>query len=82
MSGGVWMLSAVLVHFVVVAFVVAGCYVIHPVLMVEIPAYSLLNAFLKLQGRFPTEFTLELAGIDGVAHIVTEAVSDIRYESF
>lgn len=59
--------SAVFVHVVVVALVVSGGDVVHPVLMIEVPADGLLDALLKLQGWFPPELALELAGVDGVA---------------
>ena len=72
----------VFVHVVVVALVVAGGDVVHPVLMVEIPADGLFDAFLKLEGWFPAEFSLELAGVDGVAHVMTEAVGDVGDEGF
>lgn len=67
----------VFVHVVVVALVVAGGDVVHPVLIVEVPADGLFNPFLELEGRFPAEFPLELAGVYGVAHVVPEAVGDV-----
>ena len=70
----------VLVHVAVVAFVVAGGNVVHPFLVVEIPADGLFDAFLELQARFPAELALELAGVDGVAHVVAEAVGDVGYQ--
>ena len=41
-------LSAVFVHVVVVAFVIAGGDVVHPFLVVEIPAHGFFYAFLEL----------------------------------
>lgn len=72
--------SAILVHVVVIFLVVAGGDVVHPVLIVEIPADGLLDAFLELERGLPTEFALEFAGIDGVAHVVAEAVGDVGDE--
>lgn len=53
---------------------------VHPGLIVKIPADGLFDAFLKLKRRLPTELTLKLARIDGIAHVVTKSVSDIGYE--
>ncbi len=69
-----------LIHFLVVAFVVAGGDVVHPVLMVKIPTNGVLDAFFELERGFPTEFALQLAAVDGVAHIVAEAVGDVGYQ--
>ena len=68
------------IHFLVVALVVAGGDVVHPVLVVEIPADGLLDAFLELEGGLPAELALELARVDGVAHVVTQAVGHIGDE--
>ena len=65
-----------IIHFVVVFLILARGNIVHPLLVVEIPAHSLLDAFLKLEAGFPAEFCLELAAVDGVAHIVAEAVGD------
>ena len=46
------------VHFVVVFFVVAGGDVVHPLLVFKVPADGLLNTLLKLERRFPAQFTL------------------------
>ena len=68
------------IHFFVVAFIVAGGDVVHPVLMVEVPADGLLDTLLELQARLPAEFRLELAAVDGVAHVVAETVGDVGYQ--
>ena len=47
---------------------------IHPLLVLEIPFYGLLDTLLKLERWLPAEFLLELARIDGVTHIVTLSV--------
>lgn len=49
--------------------------------MVEVPADGLLNALLELEGRFPAEFALEFARVDGIAHVVPETVGDIGYQA-
>lgn len=43
-----------LVHFLVVALVVAAGDVVHPVLVVEVPPHGLFDALLKLEARFPS----------------------------
>ena len=68
------------VHFLVILLVVAARDVVEPFLVVEVPAYRLLDAFLKLQGRFPAEFLLELGGVDRIAGIVAQAVSHVGDE--
>ncbi len=62
--------SEILIHLLVVLLILAGSDVVHPFLVVEIPADGLFDTFFKLQARFPTKFSLELAAVDGVAHVV------------
>ena len=50
-----------LVHFVVIPLVVAARYIVHPRLVVQIPADSFLYAFFKLQAGFPAKLTLEFS---------------------
>ena len=69
--------STVLIHLLVILFVFSRGDVVHPVLVVEIPAHGLLDPFLKLEARLPAEFRLEFAAVDGVAHVVAEAVGDV-----
>jgi len=52
-------------------------YIIEPLLVIQIPAYGFLNAFLKLYGRFPSEFIADLGCIDGVAQIVPGTIGHI-----
>ena len=37
------------IHLFVILLVLSGCDIIHPLLIVEVPTYSLLNALLELQ---------------------------------
>ena len=67
---------SVFVHIVVIFLIFSRSDAVHPFLIIEIPAHSLLDAFLKLKARFPAEFGLERAAVDGGAHIVAEAVGD------
>ena len=73
--------SAAGVHFVVVAEVVAGGDGVEPFGVVEVPADGFLYPFLELQRGFPSELALELAGVDGVAHVVALAVGDVGDEA-
>ncbi len=68
------------VHFFVILLVVAAGDVVEPFLVVKVPAHRPLDAFLELQGRLPAEFLLELAGIDGVAGVVAQAVRHVSDE--
>ena len=54
--------------------------VFKPCFIVEIPLNCLFNSFLKLQRRLPAEFCLELARVDGVTGIMSEAVGDVGDE--
>ena len=49
------------VHFVVIFLIVAARHVIHPCLIVKIPAHGLFDTLLKLQARFPAKLALQLA---------------------
>ena len=68
--------SAAGIHAFVVFFVFSAGDVVHPFLVVEIPAYGFLNALLGLQGGFPSQFFLEFGGVDGLACSVSRAVGD------
>ena len=71
---------SILIHFFVILFVVTGSNVIHPLLILQIPFHRLLDAFLELQAGFPTQFALQLAGVNGIAHVVAGTVSNVRYQ--
>ena len=75
-------LSKLFIHILIILLILSGGDAIHPLLVVEVPADGLLYAFLKLEARFPAEFCLELAAVDGVAHVVAGAVDDKGDESF
>ena len=75
--GSLRSLLPVRVHVFVILHVVAGGDVVHPVLVVEVPADGLLDALLELERRLPAQLALQLGGIDGVAHVVAGAVRDI-----
>lgn len=47
-----------LVHFVVIFLVIAARYIIHPCLVVKIPADGFLYSFLELQARLPSKLHL------------------------
>ena len=48
-----------------------------PILIVEIPLHRLADAGIEGFGRFPAEFSLEFAGVDGVAAVVAGAILDV-----
>ena len=72
--------SPILIHLLIVALVVARGDVVHPLLVVEVPADGALDAFLELERGFPAEFALQLAAVYGIAHVVAEAVGDVGDE--
>ena len=71
---------SVLVHVVVIPLVVPAGHVVHPLLVVEVPSYGLLDALLELQAGLPSELPFEFGGVDGVSHVVSGAVSDVGDE--
>ena len=50
---------SILVHVVIILLILTTGDVVHPLLVVEIPAYGLFNTLLELQAGFPTEFSLQ-----------------------
>ena len=52
---------SIFIHLLVVPLVIAARHVVHPRLVVQVPAHGLLDAFLELQARFPAEFPLQLS---------------------
>ena len=68
------------IHVLIVFHVVAAGDVVHPILVIEIPADSFLDALFELETGLPSEFTLQFRAVDGVAHIVSGAVGDIGDE--
>ena len=69
--------STVAVHTAVVVGVSSGSYVFQPFRIVEIPADCLPQPFLKICRGSPTEFTLYLRRVDGIAKIMSLAVGNI-----
>ena len=67
-----WLSS--LIHRVIILLVVTARYVVHPFLVVQVPAYRLLDTFFKLQARFPAQFFLQLRRVDGITHVVAQTV--------
>ena len=49
----------------------------HPLGVVQIPLNGFADAGFERFGRLPTQFGFELAGVDGVAAVVTRAVGDV-----
>jgi len=46
--------------------------------VIQIPLHRLADTGLEGFGRLPSELTLDLAGINGVAAVVARAVCDVR----
>lgn len=67
-----WLSS--LIHRVIILLVVTARYVVHPFLVVQVPAYRLLDTLFKLQARFPAQFLLQLRRVDGITHVVAQTV--------
>lgn len=59
-------------HLLAIPFVVAAGDVVHPRLVVEVPADGAFDASLELEGGFPAEFVLELGGVDGTGVVFHE----------
>ena len=72
--------SPPLIHIIVVTLVIAARHVVHPLLVVKVPAHGFLYAFLELQARLPAQLALQLARVDGIAHIVALAVGHVGYQ--
>ena len=66
-----------LVHRVIILLIVTAGHVIHPFLVVQIPAHRLFYALFKLQARFPAQFFLQLRRVDGITHVVAQTVGHV-----
>ena len=64
------------VHLFVVGLIVTTRDILEPLFIIEIPLYCFLDAFLKLEARLPSQFSLQLGGVDGIAGIVSRSVGD------
>ena len=62
------------VHIIIILLIVTRGHVVQPLLVVEIPADSLLDTLLKLQRGLPSELFLQLRRVDGIAQIVAGTV--------
>ena len=71
---------SVLIHIVVILLILPTGYIVQPLLIVQIPLDGLLDAFLELEAGFPTQFALELGGVDGITGIMAKAVGDVGDE--
>ena len=67
----------ILIHFFIIFLIFSGSDIIHPLLVVQIPADGLLDALLKLQRRLPTQLPLQLRRINRIAQIVSGTVGHI-----
>ena len=57
-------------------FVGAALHVRHPIRIRQIPGHRLAYASLKRFRRLPAQFTLDLAGVDGLAPVMAGSVLD------
>src|SRR5882724_12190363 len=55
----------------------AACDVAPPILVIEVPAYRLSKPALEIDAASLAEIVCELAGVDGVAVVVTGTVGDV-----
>ena len=69
-----------LIHILIILLIIAACHIVKPFLIIQVPANGLLNAFLKLQAWFPTEFSLQFGRVDGIAEIMTGTVGNVGYQ--
>ncbi len=68
---------SLLIHILVILLVITGSDVVHPGLVVKVPADGFLYALFKLEGGFPAKLALELGGVNGISQIVPGAVCDV-----
>ena len=61
---------SVAVHVLVVLLVLAGGDVVHPRLVVKIPADSFVDTLLELETRAPAQLAVQLRGVDGIPQVV------------
>ena len=79
---GVFQDGALVVHTLVIGLIVAADDAHPPVAVLEVPLDGLLDAVLELRLRLPTELRVDLRRVDGVAAVVSLAVSDVLDEVF
>ena len=72
----------ILVHFLVVFLIVAAGDVLHPLLVVEIPVDGQDDALLKRGLGVPAQILLDLGGVDAIAAVMAQTVSDVLDEVF
>ena len=73
-------LLPVFIHGFVVFLVFARGDVVHPFLVVEVPAHGLFDAFFELQRGFPAQLVFQFARIDGIPQVVPRTVGDVGDE--
>ena len=73
--------SALLVHATIIVAIRAARDRLYPRRILEIPIDRPPHAFCKRHRRLPTELAADLAGVDGIASIVTGPVFDERDEA-
>ena len=72
----------ILVHFLVVFLIVAAGDVLHPLLVVEVPVDGQDDALLEGSLGIPAKVVLDLGGVDAIAAVMAQTVSDVLDEVF
>ena len=72
----------ILVHFLVVLLIVAAGDVLHPLLVVEVPVDGQDDALLERSLGIPAKVVLDLGGVDAIAAVMAQTVSDMLDEVF
>ena len=68
------------IHRLIVLLIIPTRHVVHPLLVIQIPAHRLLDTLLKLKARLPAQLLLKLRRVDGVAHVVAQTVRHVGYQ--
>ena len=76
-----WFKLSVFIHAFIIILVVTACDLIHPLLVVKIPADGLFYSLLELKRRFPSEFLVEFRRIDRITEVMSSPVSHISDKS-
>src|SRR5215470_17998930 len=70
--------ASILIVFCIVAAIFAPADSFHPMCVLTIPLYRLVQAIIELNLRTPLELLLNLRTIQGVSAVVTGTISHIR----
>ena len=65
------------IHIIVIFLILTRSNVIHPLLVVEVPAHGLFDALLELERGLPTKLFLEFRRVDSIPRIVARTVGNV-----